>query len=49
MGLVATAAAPVTAVAKVDGGTAINAATAIGCTVDGTGTVTSASKHLGTP
>jgi hypothetical protein len=30
-------------------GTAINAAIAIGCTVNGTGTVTSAEKHLGTP
>ncbi len=34
---------------KRDGGTAINAAIAIACTVDGTGTVTSPSKHLGTP
>jgi hypothetical protein len=35
--------------AKRDGGVAINAGIAIACTVNGTGTVTSPSKHLGTP
>ena len=34
---------------KRDGGTALSAGIAIGCTVDGTGTVNSAQKHLGTP
>lgn len=34
---------------KRNGGVAIQATIAIGCTVDGTGTVTSAQKHLGTP
>ena len=34
---------------KRDGGVAISASIAIGCTVDGTGTVSSAQKHLGTP
>ena len=34
---------------KRDGGTAIGAPVAIGCTVNGTGTVTSANKFLGTP
>ncbi len=32
-----------------DGGTAVSASIAIGCTVSGTGTVTSANKFLGTP
>lgn len=35
--------------AKRNGGVAIQATIAIGCTVDGTGTITSAQKHLGTP
>lgn len=35
--------------AKRNGGVAIEAAIAIGCTVDGTGTVFAAQKHLGTP
>lgn len=34
---------------KRDGGTAMSAGIAIGCTVNGTGTVTSANKFLGTP
>ena len=32
-----------------NGGVAISAGIAIGCTVNGTGTVTSANKFLGTP
>jgi hypothetical protein len=32
-----------------DGGVAISATIAIGCTVNGTGTVSSSQKHLGTP
>jgi len=35
--------------AKRDGGVAINATIAVGCTVSGTGTVSSSQKHLGTP
>jgi hypothetical protein len=34
---------------KRDGGTAITAPITIGCSVNGTGSITSASKHLGTP
>lgn len=34
---------------KRDGGTAINAPITVACTVSGTGTITSASKQLGTP